>query len=217
MSLEDATREVEWLSAFGAATSRLAHDVNNPLGIIHNGFLLLRDAIPASHPHYRYVATIDQEIRRIAAAMQRLAEAYNPARDRATGVPVSAIVADAVAGAVAARGVDPDAIVVDQSSHEAFPAPAGLLRHALQPLIEAALRVKPAGVSLVVSSRRDRDLIVIVADAPGSAPLDRADLRLAERLIENVLHGVVAGSAWNDGDELVALALPLQATIPGYP
>ena len=63
---EAELREVETLTTMGRIAARVAHEINNPLAGIQNSFLLLRDAIPADHPHYAYVGAIEREIRRIA-------------------------------------------------------------------------------------------------------------------------------------------------------
>lgn len=56
--------------------ARVAHQVNNPLAGIQNAFLLVRDAIPANHPHARFVEAIDREIARIAGIMRQMVETY---------------------------------------------------------------------------------------------------------------------------------------------
>lgn len=65
--------------------ARAAHDINNPLAGIKNSLLLIRDAIPPSHPHYRYVGAIEREIARITAATRSLTDALG-ADERETGV-----------------------------------------------------------------------------------------------------------------------------------
>jgi signal transduction histidine kinase len=125
--------------AIGVMAGRVAHEINNPLASIQNAFMLVKDAIPPSHPHHAYVAAIEREIQRIATVTRRLTENYRPERDRAVGVAVSAIVADAVAMASDTSSSLPR-FDVDNRVHEVFGGPAGLLRHALHRVFDAVAR-----------------------------------------------------------------------------
>ena len=60
----------------GSVAARAAHEINNALAGIQYSFLLIKDAIPVEHPQHSSVAAIERGISRIAAATQRLAEAY---------------------------------------------------------------------------------------------------------------------------------------------
>lgn len=54
--------------------ARLAHEIANPLAGIQNAFLLIKDAVPASHPHYGFVAAIERQIARLSAITHGLRE-----------------------------------------------------------------------------------------------------------------------------------------------
>jgi len=73
---EQARCEEAVTTALARMAARVAHQVNNPLAGIQNAFLLVRDAIPADHPHARFVEAIDREIARIAAIMRQMVETY---------------------------------------------------------------------------------------------------------------------------------------------
>jgi signal transduction histidine kinase len=149
----DAARELDCLVSMGTIAGRVAHEINNPLASIQNAFLLVKDAIPASHPHYQYVAAIERQIQRIATVTRSLAETYRPEQDRAVGVGVSTIVADAARLASQTGGV---AVQVDNYVQVAFAPPAGLLRHALHQalvlVMQSADRSEPIRVEALVGS-----------------------------------------------------------------
>lgn len=57
------------LSRFAA---HLAHEINNPLAGISNAAVLLRQAVPPSHPQYQYLAIIEREVARIAEVTRQM-------------------------------------------------------------------------------------------------------------------------------------------------
>ncbi len=94
---EDQLREVESLSTMGRLAARVAHEINNPLAGIQNSFLLIKDAVPESHPHHSYVGAIEREIGRIAGVTRQLYETYRPETDGARETSIPNVVGDAVA------------------------------------------------------------------------------------------------------------------------
>ncbi len=161
--LSGIAREVESLVAMGRLAGRVAHEINNPLASIQNAFMLVKDAIPESHPHYAYVGAIDREIRRMALVTRRLVEHYRPEQDRAVGVAVSVIVRDAVRSALESTGSDGERVRVQLMYHGEFCAPAGVLRHAVEHLLEAALRSGIDGSLLDLDvAERSGDLVIVV-------------------------------------------------------
>jgi hypothetical protein len=56
----------------GEVAPRAAHAINNALASIQYSFLLIKDSIPADHPHYSSVAAIERGIARIAAVTSHL-------------------------------------------------------------------------------------------------------------------------------------------------
>ncbi len=64
--------EPESFEATGEAAPLAAHAINNALATIQYSFLLIKDSIPADHPHYPSVAAIERGIARIAAVTRHL-------------------------------------------------------------------------------------------------------------------------------------------------
>ena len=83
--VDSTLREVEALTTMGRVAAHVAHEINNPLAGIQNSFLLIKGAIPPSHPHFKYVGAIEREIARIAAVTRQLYETYRPEQDGGGG------------------------------------------------------------------------------------------------------------------------------------
>jgi two-component system, sporulation sensor kinase C len=70
--LERQRADVEKLALTGRMTSRIAHEINNPLAGIKYAFNLIKDTVPADHPYFGYVEGIDREIDRIARIVRQM-------------------------------------------------------------------------------------------------------------------------------------------------
>jgi len=168
---QDAASELDCLIAIGAMAGRVAHEINNPLASIQNAFMLIKDAIPPTHPHYAYVGAIEREIQRIANVTRRLTESYRPERDRSVGVAVSAIVVDAITMATETSS-PPVRFDVDNAVHDSFGGPAGLLRHALHRVFDAVARSGrlDGPVRVVVASHGGRLQVTVTYRARSTSP-----------------------------------------------
>jgi PAS domain S-box-containing protein len=69
---ESTLRQSETLSTMGRLAARIAHEINNPLAGIQSAFLLIKDAIPPTHPHVKYVGAIEREVARIGNVTRQL-------------------------------------------------------------------------------------------------------------------------------------------------
>lgn len=205
---QEVARELECLITVGTIAGQIAHEINNPLASIQNAFLLVKDAIPPSHPHYRYVAAIEREIRRIATVTQTFAGSYRPEEDRAVGVAVSTIIGDAVRLAVQSGSVR---VELDNAVHDAFPAPAGLLRHAMQQVLDAALRLADRVEPIRVDIRTGvGQLTVRVHYHPATAAAPAAADQFPHRLIA-VMGGAIELAQAESGWTEVSFRLPVIA------
>ncbi len=74
----------------------MAHEINNPLAGIQNAFLLIKDAVPASHPHHGYVAAVQRELDRLAMITRRIAETGRSDAGASIGVSAAAVIARAL-------------------------------------------------------------------------------------------------------------------------
>ena len=143
---EGQLREVETLSTMGRLAARVAHEINNPLAGIQNSFLLLRDAIPADHPHYSYVGAMEREIGRIASVTRQLYETYRPDTDGGRVAGVRTLIGDAIA---LLGQVNRPSRVTIRSELDQLPAevaiPESVLRQSVYNLVQNAVEASPPG------------------------------------------------------------------------
>jgi signal transduction histidine kinase len=177
---ERELREIEALSGIGRIAARVAHEINNPLGGIRNAFLLVKDAIPAEHPHHHYVGAIEREIERIASVTRNLYETYRP-EDRERGASLSRITADAAAllGEVN-RQANVEIEVSLDGVPQVVPLSGALLRQIVYNLVQNAIDASPSGGTVDVIARIEDGLLVIeVRDQGPGVPVE-----LRERIFE---------------------------------
>lgn len=86
----------EKLAVAGRMAARLAHEINNPLAGIRNCFEMLKGAVPAGHPDYRFVGMVDREVARIARIVSRTLELYRPRHEEARRFALQETVLDAI-------------------------------------------------------------------------------------------------------------------------
>jgi hypothetical protein len=154
---EDAMREMDTLSTMGRLAARVAHEINNPLAGIQNSFLLVKDAVPESHPHHAYVGAIEREIARIAAVTRQLYETYRPGSDGAAPASVPVVISDAVRMLEQVNRGSKVRIDVDAAQAPAVvPIPSALLRQAVYNLVQNAVEASPPGAAVAVRAWRER-------------------------------------------------------------
>ena len=208
----DAARELESLLAIGVVAGRVAHEINNPLASIQNAFLLVKDGIPATHPHYRYVGAIERAIQRIAVVARTFAETYSPEQDRATGVAVGSLVAEVVRLTRQTGGVT---IEVTGQAPGAFAGPAGLLRHAVRQVLDVAARSTVAGDPITIDlSGTAGSTTVRVHYRDARSSVEAMADRLPHRLVRAMGAGLEvdrSSSGWTD----VSLVLPANSRTEG--
>ena len=178
---EESLRQAETMSTMGRLAARIAHEINNPLAGIQSAFLLIKDAIPPTHPHIKYVGAIEREVQRISQVTRQLYETYRPETESSVHAPVQTVVSDAVAFLEQVNRSTGVAITVELGGIAAVVKLSdAILRQCVYNLVQNAIEASPPGSRVRVRGSIDGDEFVLrVSDqGPGVA----ADLR--ERIFE---------------------------------
>ena len=178
---EAALQEVDTLTTMGRVAARVAHEINNPLAGIQNSFLLIKGAIPADHPHFRYVGAIEREIGRIAAVTRQLYETYRPETDRTGETSVRTVLGDAVAFM---EQVNRSARVKVELRFEQLPTvvplPSSMLRQIAYNLVQNAIEASPPDCTVTITAGvEEGDVVLRVRDCGPGIPEE-----LRERIFE---------------------------------
>lgn len=191
---ESELREVETLTTMGRIAARVAHEINNPLAGIQNSFLLLRDAIPADHPHYAYVGAIEREIRRIADVTRQLYETYRPDTDGTGQSGVHTLIGDAVAFL---QQVNRSSKVQIQAELAGVPSlvaiPESVLRQAVYNLVQNAVEASPPGGLVTVRAESAHGEFVLRVRDQGSGVPAESRQRIFEPFVTTKGRGVATG------------------------
>jgi hypothetical protein len=174
---EAALQEVDTLTTMGRVAARVAHEINNPLAGIQNSFLLIKNAVPPTHPHFSYVGAIEREIARIAGVTRQLYETYRPERDETGESSLHMVVGDAVALLEQVNRQTGVRVEVDLSGVPgSVPLPAAMLRQIVNNLVQNAVDASPPGGTVHVTAvANSRGLELRVRDHGPGVPAEIRD------------------------------------------
>jgi signal transduction histidine kinase len=236
---EESLRQAETMSTMGRLAARIAHEINNPLAGIQSAFLLIKDAIPPTHPHVKYVGAIEREVQRISQVTRQLYETYRPETESSTHAPVQTVVGDAVAFLEQVNRNTGVSISVELGGIAAVVRLSdSLLRQCIYNLVQNAIEASPPGTNVLVSGAIDgRDFVLRVRDHGPGVPLDLREsifdpfvstkpsqlstggmglgLSLVRRAVEAAGGSIDVIDAVGGGAEFVARIPLVETTVPG--
>ncbi len=169
---EESLRQAETMSTMGRLAARIAHEINNPLAGIQSAFLLIKDAIPATHPHVKYVGAIEREVERISQVTRQLYETYRPETESSSNAPVQTVVGDAVAFLEQVNRNTGVSIEVEMGGIAAVVRlPNTILRQCVYNLVQNAIEASPRGSTVSVQGWIDGpDFVLRVSDMGPGVP-----------------------------------------------
>ncbi|HEY4320293.1 MAG TPA: histidine kinase dimerization/phospho-acceptor domain-containing protein [Gemmatimonadales bacterium] len=209
--LDAAEREVDCLVMIGHVAGGVAHDINNPLAGIQNSFLLVKDAIPETHPHHAYVAAIEREIKRMATITHGLVEIYPSHYERGARIMVGAIVGEAARLAATSLGLPTGRIGIDDQARLVFPGESCLLRHAVRLMLVAALKAASADEPVCATIGIEDGDLQLSIDYAGSLPSARLSSEPYPGRLVDVMGGTWHVGTARTGHVDIVLRLPLTA------
>ncbi len=171
---EESLRQAETMSTMGRLAGRIAHEINNPLAGIQSAFMLIKDAIPSTHPHFKYVGAIEREIQRISQVTRQLYETYRPETEASVHAPVQTVVGDAVAFLEQLNRNTGVSIAVELGAVAAVVRLSNsLLRQCIYNLVQNAIEASPPGSRVFVSGAIDgADFVLRVRDHGPGVPAE---------------------------------------------
>ena len=171
---EESVRQAETMSTMGRLAARIAHEINNPLAGIQNSFLLIKDAIPPTHPHIKYVGAIEREVQRISQVTRQLYETYRPETESTLQAPVQSVVGEAVQFIQQVNRAANVSVQVELGGIAAVVKLSGaMLRQCVCNLVQNAIEASPPGSKVLVRGSIEGDIFVLsVADQGPGVPID---------------------------------------------
>lgn len=172
MELERQRAEQEKLAASGRMAARIAHEINNPLGIIQTAAKLVGRAVPQEHRHFEYVGLIESEIKRIARIVQQMLDLQKPQHEPPRAFRPHQTIAEIVA--LLRPQSEQCRVQIQHETHCAQAKvilPENMLRQILFNVMLNAIEASvPGGAVQITAEVAPRQLRIMVADRGHGIP-----------------------------------------------
>ena len=161
-------------AALGELSARVAHEINNPLGIIKNYLSLLKRQTGERRKSNEYIGVVTQEIDRIAGIVRQLLDFHRPAMAQFVRVDPAAILSEIVAlleRQFADRRIEIK-INPPESTTEIMAWPDGLKQVFMNLLVNARDAMTGDGSIYIDFKHNEYSLIIVFQDTGPGIPDD---------------------------------------------
>lgn len=165
--LETRLAQSEKLAALGQLAAGVAHEINNPLAAVSNGFALLSDAVPVNHPAYSYIKIIDRGIDRMSKIIQQMYQLFGAGSKERTLLHLDAVIDD-VLKLLSFRGLERNVTIQKVLPPDLPPMVTSEteLAQVLTNLIQNAIDASPDGAVVTLGAHMtDMTVNISVTDA----------------------------------------------------
>lgn len=167
--LEAQRAQTQKLAAVGQMAAAIAHEINNPIAGIRNAFILVKQAVDQTHPHYEFVGMIDREISWVATIVQNMYQLYRKEPSKAESVDLQLLLRDLEAVFTKRLSQFGMTLVVTQVPLRAkLLVPQSDLLQVLMNLIQNAIDSSPQGGMIRLNVSQDAENIMISVSDEGS-------------------------------------------------
>jgi signal transduction histidine kinase len=165
--------QTEKLAALGEMSAKIAHEVNNPLGIIKNYILLLERTCEKYHEGEEYVGIVGEEIDRIARIVKQLLDFHRPDGVSFQKVYVARLLDDVLS--LMERQLRSSGVSLVREFEDPCPAISGSSESLKQVFLNLIINARDAmrqGGTLTVQVSQEKDNLVVrfIDTGPGVPP-----------------------------------------------